>query len=91
MPKNKFNTAQSIDVQRILDIYKYVVENKDNPDLGWNDCIKIFKSIPMKNMPGKIRKLHTEALECIEALYHKRKIESESCILERASRIAVKD
>ncbi len=91
MPKNKFNPALSIDMQRILDIYKYVVENKDNPNLGWNDCIKVFKSIPMKNMPGKIRKLHAEALESIEALYHKRKIESESCILERESRATEKD
>ena len=86
MPKRSVNPAQASDIRRLYDIYQYMMENKHNPDIGWDEVMKIFKSIPMKNMRGKIREMHADMLVFLEFLRAQQQKEPESCILDRQAR-----
>lgn len=86
MPKRNINPAQASDIRRLYDIYQYMLENRHNPDIGWDEVIKIFKSIPMTNMPGKIREMHADTLAFLESLKAQQQKEPEPCILERQAR-----
>ncbi len=88
MPRRTNNPAQAIEIKRLFDVYNFMLKNKNNTSIGWDEVIKIFKSISMKNMPGKIRDVYDEMLEFLETLRAKSEEKVEPCILDREMRSA---
>jgi hypothetical protein len=90
MPKRSINPAQAIEIKRLYDIYNYMLENKENPDIGWDEVMKIIKSIPMTHMPGKVREVYSQVVSTLEVIRIHLNKKSEECILDRTSRSASK-